>query len=219
MTSNNDIFGANAVRERALKHLAQDDPAGLLTRAPDGAIGVLDLDPGTGTAHGANALKPAAVLVPIIIKQAETAVIFTQRTETLPTHAGQISFPGGKVDDKDEDPVETALRETHEEIGLERSFVEILGFLDPYQTGTGYCILPIVGIVAPGYSLAPEPGEVAEIFDVPLAFLMSPENHRRHSRTFDDKKRWFHAMSYQDRFIWGATAGILKNLYDKLYKA
>ncbi len=161
--------------------------------------------------------KPAAVLVPIVARD-PLSVLLTVRTEHLPSHAGQISFPGGKVDKDDASPVATALREAQEEIGLDPAAIEPLGFLDVYLTRTGYRVLPVVGLVAPDYEPHPNPGEVADVFEVPLAFLMDTANHQRHSRLYQGVERYFFAMPYGDRFIWGATAGMLRNLHARLFE-
>jgi 8-oxo-dGTP pyrophosphatase MutT (NUDIX family) len=212
-----DIFGLDDIRQRARANLAQTATAGMLDDYYGAVTGDFDLNPAVERKADPAAFTPAAVLVPITSHGGTTGIVLTQRSHELPTHAGQISFPGGKIDPSDKDPLDTALRETHEEIGLERSFVEVLGFLDPYETGTGYRILPVIGAVRSGFRLVPEPGEVDEIFDVPFSFLMSPENHKRHTKTFSGIKRHFHAMPYGERYIWGATAGIIKNLYHRLY--
>ena len=217
MTIQVDIFTAEEIRARARRVLAQDDPAGVFARNGDQMPSDFELNPGSKNKPD-TMLKPAAVLVPIINQTSHASVLLTQRSQHLPTHAGQVSFPGGKIDAQDKTPLEAALRETEEEVGLARDLVEILGFLDPYETGTGYRILPVVGLIEPGFTLRAEPGEVDEIFEVPLAHLMSPENHEIHARTFSGIERHFHAMAYEDRFIWGATAGILKNLYNRLYR-
>jgi 8-oxo-dGTP pyrophosphatase MutT (NUDIX family) len=159
--------------------------------------------------------SPAAVLVPIVARETLT-VLLTLRKDTLRTHAGQISFPGGRVDAEDGTPVETALREAEEEIGLERQFVEPIGFLDGYRTGTGFSITPVVAIVTPGYTLRLEEAEVADTFEVPLAFLMDPANHQTQQREWRGLMRSFWAMPYGERYIWGATAGMLKNLHERL---
>lgn len=160
-------------------------------------------------------LRPAAVLVPVLVRAGAPAILMTRRSEDLPSHAGQVSFPGGKVDDTDASPLDAALRETEEEVGIHRRFVEPLGFLDVYETGTGFAIKPVVGLVHPGYTITPEPGEVAEVFDVPLAFLLDPANHERHSAMWKGVKRTYYAMPYNDHYIWGATAGMVKNLADR----
>jgi len=173
-----------------------------------------DLNPGFGPP--ATALREAAVLVPLVDRADEVTVIFTQRTATLTAHAGQISFPGGRMEPEDESPEDTALRETAEEIGLERGRIEIVGRLDTYVTRTGFRVTPVVGVVTPPFLLTPDPTEVAEVFEVPLSFLLDPANQQRHSREFLGKPRFFYAFPYQQRYIWGATAGMLVNLRDVL---
>lgn len=162
-------------------------------------------------------LRLAAVLVPIIEHEAEPTVLLTRRADHLNSHSGQVAFPGGKVE-PDETPVEGALREAEEEVGLDRSFVDVAGFLNPYETGTGFRILPVISFVRPGFSLTAEPGEVAEIFEVPLGFLMNVDNHERHSVFWRGKRRAYYAMPYQGHYIWGATAGMIRNLHDRLHK-
>ena len=178
-----------------------------------------DLNPELDTAaKAAEPLCPAAVLVPIVAREILT-VLFTQRTDAMPRHAGQIAFPGGKMEPKDDGPLATALREAHEEIGLEPQFVEPLGFLDSYRTGTGYRIVPVVAIVREGFELKLDPREVADAFEIPLAFLMDTRNHTTHTRTLAGAERRFYAMPFQERYIWGATAGILKNMHERLFPA
>jgi 8-oxo-dGTP pyrophosphatase MutT (NUDIX family) len=154
----------------------------------------------------------AAVLFPIVLRENEPTVLLTRRTEHLRDHAGQISFPGGRVEIGDRSPVDTALREAREEIGLESRHVEIVGFLPEYRTATGYRITPVVGFLTPPFATRPDPDEVAEIFEVPLAFLLDPANHRRYSRAYHGGTRHFFAMLYGHHFIWGATAGIIVSL-------
>ncbi len=165
-----------------------------------------------------SAPRPAAVLVPIVAR-ADLTVLLTQRTDHLPTHAGQVSFPGGKIEESDRDPIAAALREAHEEIGLEARFVEPLGFLDAYRTGTGYRIVPVVAIVHEGFELTLDSNEVADAFEVPLAFLMDAQNHATHVRSWRGKQRRFYAMPFEQRYIWGATAGIMKNMHHRLFSA
>jgi 8-oxo-dGTP pyrophosphatase MutT (NUDIX family) len=161
-------------------------------------------------------LIPAAVLFPIVLREAGQTVLLTQRTAHLRDHAGQISFPGGRVEVEDTSPTHTALRETEEEIGLSHEHIEILGFLPEYRTGTGFCVTPVVALVRPPFELQPDSFEVAEIFEVPLAFLLDPANHQRHSMHYRGALRNYFAMPYGDYFIWGATAGMIRSLSERL---
>lgn len=156
---------------------------------------------------------PAAVLVPIVEREARLSVLLTRRTDHLHHHPGQISFPGGRVEEGDESPIDTALRETEEEIGLHSRHVELLGSLPDYLTGTGFCVTPVVGLVHPPFEITLDSFEVAEAFEVPLAHFMDPANHLRHSLQVEGRERHFHAMPYKDYYIWGATAGIIMSLY------
>ena len=165
-----------------------------------------------GVRPGAENLHAASVLVPIVARAEEPTVLFTQRTAHLKNHSGQISFPGGRAEDSDASPELTALRETWEEVGLPAERIEILGRLSEYHTRTGYRITPVVGIVQLPFELAPDANEVAEVFEVPLSFLLDERNHQRHAREFQGEQRHFFAIPYQDRYIWGATAGMLVNL-------
>lgn len=161
-------------------------------------------------------LLPAAVLAPLVDRPEGLTVLLTQRTDHLHHHGGQISFPGGRVEAHDADPVETALRETEEEIGLERRHVEVIGFLDLYQTVTGFLITPVVGFVEPSFQLNPDPFEVADVFEVPLSFILDPHNHERRSIDFKGRERRFYVLPYEDRYIWGATAAMLVGLARRL---
>ena len=160
--------------------------------------------------------RPAAVLIPVIARD-ELTVLLTQRSDNLSTHAGQISFPGGRVDPDDASIIAAALREAEEEIGLDRRFVEPLGFIDSYRTGTGFRISPVVALVQPDFVLQLNPSEVTDAFEVPLSFLMNQANHQRHSRDWRGRVRDFYAMPYGERYIWGATAGMIKNLHMRLF--
>lgn len=158
---------------------------------------------------------PASVLIPIVVRRNELSLLLTQRTEHLTDHGGQVSFPGGRAEAADTSAIDTALRETEEEVGLDRRHVEVIGTLPDYFTGTGYQVTPVVAIVHPPFDLCADPSEVAEIFEVPLAFLMDGMNHQRRTVEFPDGagSRTFYAMPYGRFFIWGATAGMLRNLF------
>jgi 8-oxo-dGTP pyrophosphatase MutT (NUDIX family) len=163
--------------------------------------------------RNATGLVPASVLVPIVLRADGATMLLTERTAHLNDHAGQVSFPGGSAEAQDVDVVATALRETEEEIGLSRAHVEVVGRLPDYPTVTGFNVAPIVALVHPPFTLTPDPFEVAEAFEVPLAFLLDPANHQRREVTIDGLRRRFVAMPYGPHFIWGATAAMLRNLY------
>jgi 8-oxo-dGTP pyrophosphatase MutT (NUDIX family) len=163
-----------------------------------------------------DALRPAAVLVPVVARQPELTVLFTRRAAHLKEHSGQVSFPGGRVHAEDASPEETALREAREEIGLDPARVEVLGRMPEYWTRTGFRITPVIAVVLPPVELLPDANEVEEIFEVPLAFLLDPANRQRQSRVWQGETRWFYAMPYERHFIWGATAGMLVNLANHL---
>jgi len=160
-------------------------------------------------------VRPAAVLIPVV-DHPQPTVLLTQRAPHLNDHAGQISFPGGKIDATDASPLATALREAEEEIGLSREFIDPIGYLDLYGTSFGFRILPTVARVRPGFSLRINKSEVDDAFEVPLAFLMDPANHQVHSREFRGMERSYYAMPFAERYIWGATAGILRVLYERI---
>ncbi len=163
-------------------------------------------------------VRPAAVLI-AVIDHPQPTVLLTQRAAHLNDHAGQISFPGGKIDATDASPMDAALREADEEVGLKRDFIEPIGYLDLYGTAFGFRILPPVARVKPGCTLEINEGEVGVAFEVPLAFLMNPENHQIHSKEFRGMERSYYAMPFAERYIWGATAGILRVLYERIYLA
>ncbi|MEW5728636.1 MAG: CoA pyrophosphatase [Pseudomonadota bacterium] len=202
-------------REAVVRGLARGhDPRGrsdaaleaALAGEPPPGVNLLDGDP-----------TPAAVLVPLVERGDGLTVLLTQRTAHLANHPGQISFPGGRFEDADcGDAVACALRETEEEVGLAPRHVEVVGRLDDYVTGTGFAVTPVVGLVTPPFTLAPDPFEVADVFEVPLDFLADTANHRLHRREVAGRARPFWAMTWRDRMIWGATAGILVNLSDVL---
>ena len=157
-------------------------------------------------------LRPASVLVPIVDHPSGLSLLLTQRAAHLKLHSGQVSFPGGRVDEGDSGPEATALREAREEIGLDPGRVELLGRLPEYRTGTGYRITPVVGVLRPPLELHPDPNEVTEIFEVALALLLDPANHRRDSREWQGRRRQFFVIAHERHYIWGATAGMLVNL-------
>ncbi|WGS22125.1 MULTISPECIES: CoA pyrophosphatase [unclassified Bradyrhizobium] len=161
-------------------------------------------------------VRPAAVLIPVVDRP-EPTVLLTQRSPNLSSHAGQISFPGGKIDATDASPLDTALREACEEVGLKRDFIDPVGYLDLYGTAFGFRILPTVAKVRPGFALDINEAEVVDAFEVPLAFLMNPENHQIHTKEFRGMDRSYYAMPFAERYIWGATAGILRVLYERIY--
>jgi 8-oxo-dGTP pyrophosphatase MutT (NUDIX family) len=162
-------------------------------------------------------LSPAAVLVPLVEHDEGVTILLTRRADTLRNHTGQVAFPGGRCD-PGELPWETALREAQEEIGLDPGHVTIAGLSSGYQTRTGFDITPVVGFVRPGFALAPNPEEVADVFETPFAFLMDPGNHeRRFLEQADGLRRYFYSMSHEDQVIWGVTAGMLRALYERLY--
>jgi 8-oxo-dGTP pyrophosphatase MutT (NUDIX family) len=161
-------------------------------------------------------IRPAAVLIPVV-DHPQPTVILTQRSAHLNDHAGQISFPGGKIDPTDVSPLDAALREAEEEIGLTREFIDPIGYLDLYGTSFGFRILPTVARVKPGFTLRISEAEVDAAFEVPLSFLMDPANHQLHSKQFRGIERTYYAMPFEERYIWGATAGILRVLYERIY--
>ena len=204
--------------DRARERLKLEVPAALTDPTVQGARGDLDLNPDIWQRAGVKATKPAAVLVPII-DRSEPTVLLTLRTAELASHAGQVAFPGGKIDPADESPVAAALREAREETGLAPTLIEPIGYLDLYLTFSGFRILPIVARVKPDFTLLLNPQEVTETFEVPLEFLMTPANHQRKTRDWNGFARDYYAIPYQNRYIWGITAGILRNLYERVYRA
>jgi 8-oxo-dGTP pyrophosphatase MutT (NUDIX family) len=203
--------------DRVRRRLSLDVPVALGDPSAPAVRGDLDLDPESWTKAGVTAAKPAAVLIPVVDRVAPT-VILTQRTADLASHAGQIAFPGGKIDAGDETPAGAALREAEEEIGLAPALVEPLGYLDLYLTFSGFRILPTVARIAPDFALTLNRFEVVEAFEVPLDYLMTPENHRRKSRDWNGISRHYYEIPYRNRYIWGVTAGILRNLYERIYR-
>jgi len=202
--------------ERARARLNREVPPALTDHSLPGVRGDLDLDPVAWEKAGVKATRPAAVLVPVVARP-EPAVLLTQRTVDLPNHSGQIAFPGGKIDATDLTPTAAALREAAEEIGLDAGLIDPIGYLDLYLTFSGFRILPVVARVEPGYRLTINPAEVTEAFEVPLDFLMHPGNHQRLKRDWKGIERHYYAMPFGERYIWGVTAGILRNLYERIY--
>jgi 8-oxo-dGTP pyrophosphatase MutT (NUDIX family) len=197
---------------RAQERLSFDVPAGLANTRVQ-----YDADPAVVALAAVRPIRPAAVLVPII-ELNEPSVLFTQRTAHLADHPGEISFPGGKIDASDESPAAAALREAEEEIALCRRFVEPIGYLDIHMTPFGYRIVPVLARVRPGYALRLNRDETDDAFEVPLAFLMAPQNHKRENRDWNGLTLNLYAMQFGGRNIWGATAGILRNMYERLYR-
>lgn len=163
------------------------------------------------------ALRDAAVLIPVIDHGDHATVLLTKRAERLKNHSGQVAFPGGRIDATDPSPEDAALRETEEEIGLDRGFIDVIGRMPDYVSGSGYRIAPVLSIVRPGFLLTINADEVDDAFEVPLSFLMDPSNHSRDSRVWDNKERFFYRMPYGERNIWGVTAGIIRTVYERLY--
>ncbi len=204
-------LGIDTISQRLAQGL---DPRGrgdaLLERLVDG-----DDVPGRLTLT--HPLTPAAVLVALVDRADGMGVLLTQRTDHLSHHPGQISFPGGRLEEADgDDPVQGALRETQEEVGLDPALVRVLGRLDQYITGTGFAVTPVVGVVTPPFTITADPFEVADVFEIPLSFVLNAENHQLHRRHVAGRSRPFWSLTWQDRVVWGATAGILVNLCDVL---
>jgi 8-oxo-dGTP pyrophosphatase MutT (NUDIX family) len=202
--------------ERARARLTLDVPAGLTDASITPQRGDHDADPVMKKIAAVRPIRPAAVLV-AVVDHHEPNVLLTQRAQHLPDHAGQVSFPGGKIDKTDASPLASAVREAEEEIGLARDFVEPIGYLDLYMTTLGYRIVPVIARVRPGFSLALNTSEVDATFEVPLGYLMDQHNVERHSRDWQGMTRHYYAITFGERYIWGVTAGILHNLHDRIY--
>ena len=202
---------------RARKRLTLDVPPGLTDASITPARGDHDIDPVMQKVAEVRPIRPAAVLVPVV-DHPEPTVLLTQRSAHLPDHPGQVSFPGGKIDKSDAHPLDSALREAEEEIGLDRGHVEPLGYLDLYMTTLGYRIVPVIARITPGFALTLNTSEVDAAFEVPLAFLMDQNNVQRHSRDWQGMTRHYYAITFGERYIWGVTAGILRNLHERIYR-
>ncbi len=212
----NDIAGAPHLGDWIGQHLdpVNDQVGDLAQRASD-----FDLTSDGWSEIPADSLKPAAVLIGLIERDHGLSILLTRRADTLRSHTGQVALPGGRQD-PGERPVDTALREAHEEVGLEPRFVTPVGLSTPYHTGSGYLITPVVAIVRHGFALTANPGEVADIFETPFSFLMDPANYQEHERALPGGElRRFYATTHEEQYIWGATAGILRALRERLYGA
>jgi 8-oxo-dGTP pyrophosphatase MutT (NUDIX family) len=203
-------FSADRFFARAAERLASAPP-----EAVGDVLGDHVLNPDLGALGPA--YRDAAVLIPVVARDPSVTVLLTVRTAHLTAHAGQIAFPGGKIDPTDATPAAAAIREAEEEVGLKPSGIQTVGYLPPYLSRTGYRIFPVVGRVDPDHSLTINPEEVVEAFEVPLEFLMSPGNHRMGRGLFQGKQRAFYEMPYERRYIWGVTAGIIRGLYERMF--
>jgi 8-oxo-dGTP pyrophosphatase MutT (NUDIX family) len=218
--TSSDPFTEPSFRARARAGLLREPSQAIFDPRLGRALGPSDWDLNPEFMGDLAVMAPpraAAVLVPVVLRDTLT-VLLTERSHDMPSHPGQISFPGGKVEEGDVTPVDCALREAREEIGLPADLVEPLGYLDSYRTGTGFQISPVVAFVRPDFTLALDTREVLDVFEVPLAFLMDEANHKKDSRAWRGRQRHFYAMPYQGRYIWGATAGMLKNLQQRLFQ-
>jgi 8-oxo-dGTP pyrophosphatase MutT (NUDIX family) len=202
--------------EIARARLTLDEPSGFADPDILPQRGDHDADPVVKAMAAVRPIKPAAVLIPIVARS-EPMVLLTQRTAHLPQHAGQIAFPGGKIDATDPTPLAAALREAQEEVGLDTRHVDPIGYLDVYMTTLGYRIVPVVARVHPDFTMTLNPGEVADAFEVPLSFLMEATNHQTHSREWQGMMRTYYAIPFGERYIWGVTAGIFRNLHERIY--
>lgn len=201
---------------RAAARLSLEEPKGLADPAVTPKRGDHDIDPVMQEIAAVRPIRPAAVLIAVIDRH-EPTVLLTQRTTDLTSHAGQIAFPGGKLDPTDASPLAGALREAEEEVGLDRRFVHPIGYLDVYMTTLGFRIVPTLARVEPDFHLTLSRAEVDEAFEVPLGFLMQPDNYHRRRREWRGLMRTSYAIPYGERDIWGVTAGILRNLYERIY--
>jgi 8-oxo-dGTP pyrophosphatase MutT (NUDIX family) len=204
-------------RARAATRLSLDLSSDALDPSATPSVGDHSVDAELADLLPDRPSRLAAVLLPVVARPEEATMLLTRRADALRDHSGQIALPGGKIDPHDASPVDAALREAEEEVGLSRAHVAPIGYLDPYLTGTGYRILPVVALVRPPFELTLNSLEVDEVFEVPLGFLMQASNHQRQQRQWRGRLRHHYAMPYRQWNIWGATAGILRNLYERLY--
>jgi len=211
-------FSAAEFFARSRQRLGFAVPPGLFDRSILPVSGDLNNARILQSVIGEQPVRPAAVLIPVVDHE-EPTVLLTRRAAHLNSHAGQVAFPGGKIDDTDAAPVDTALRETEEEVGLGREFVEPIGYLDLYATAFGFRVVPTLAIVRPGFELKINHCEVEDAFEVPLSFLMDPANHQLHSRNFRGVEGFYYAMPYDGWNIWGATAGMLRMLYERIWRS
>ncbi len=212
-----DALSGDEFFERARSRLTLDVPHGLNDPNIIPKRGDHESDPVMEKIASIRPIRPAAVLVPIIARE-QPMVLLTMRAAHLRDHSGQVSFPGGKIDSTDDSPASTALREAEEEIGLSRRAAKPIGYLDVYMTTLGFRIVPVIARLEMDFQLALNKAEADAVFEVPLAFVMDQANHQRHSREWQGITRYYYAIPYGERYIWGVTAGILRNLYDRLYK-
>jgi 8-oxo-dGTP pyrophosphatase MutT (NUDIX family) len=216
-TANGTALSAEEFFARVRERLTLETPAGLDDPSVIPARGDHAMDETLLKIAAVRPIRPAAVLIPVVERE-EPSVLLTQRSAHLPDHPGQVSFPGGKIDKGDDNPFAAALREAEEEIGLSRNLAQPLGYLDLYMTTLGYRIVPVIARVQSGFSLKLNPMEVDNTFEVPLSFLMNEANYQRHSREWQGLTRHYYAITHGERYIWGVTAGILRNLYDRIYR-
>lgn len=210
------VVHADDLRARARQLLRLDLPDDVFTPQRPAPLGDVAVN---APEHPASLKgKPAAVLVPVVAREQGPTLLFTQRSSRLRNHSGQISFPGGRMDPEDATPLDAALRETREEVGVGADCIEPLGYLDTYLSGTGYRIVPLVALLHPPFDFVLNPHEVEHVFEVPLEFLVVETNHKRHRWERDGVQREGWAMPYEDKFIWGVTAAILRNFWERLYR-
>ena len=214
----NGVFTAEDFRKRAEGRALPLSSALALAKSEDTSYGDDDLNPDLALIPPPEGgLRLAGVLIGVVNREPGATVILTLRSAHMPTHAGQIAFPGGRMEARDATIIDAALREADEEIGLPAGHVAPVALMDAYRTRTGFRIVPVLAVVEPGFTLQPQEREVADVFEVPLEFLMTVGNHQRHSREWQGRLRHFYAMPYGERYIWGATAGILRAMYERLY--